>query len=94
MDERRCSSILHLGMHGGEWSALHPGLFNSGAEVPGTERTGGYMSPKRASLNASERENSVVPTGNLKTSNASSSVVESRYTDWTTPVPSYDSYKI
>jgi len=62
-------------MYGGEWSALHPGLFNSGAAVPGTERTEGYMSPTRASLNASERENSVSPTGNLEANNASTSVV-------------------
>jgi len=75
MDERRCSSILHLGKHGGEWSALHPGLYNTGAVVPGTDRTGGYMSPTWASLNASERENSVVPTGNLEANNAFSSVV-------------------
>jgi hypothetical protein len=75
MDERRCSSILHLGMYGGEWSALHPGLFNSGEAVPGTEKTGGYMSPTRAILNASERENSVVPIGNLESNNASTYVV-------------------
>jgi hypothetical protein len=55
------------------------------------------MSPTRASLNASEIENSVAPAGNLEANNASTFVfqpVESRYTDWTTPVPSYDSRKI
>lgn len=54
-------------------SALHPNLFNSGAAVPGIDRTGGYKSP--TSLNASESENSVVPTGNLEANDASSSVV-------------------
>lgn len=46
MDERRCSSILHLGTYGGEWSTMHPGLFNSGAAVTGTDRTGGIWTPR------------------------------------------------
>jgi hypothetical protein len=75
MDEKRFGSILYLGTYGGEWSTLHPGLFNFGAAVPGTDRTGGNMSPPQATFDTSEWENPVSSTGTLQTNHASSSVV-------------------